>query len=219
MISLTFNGLVNFLLYNLLPFNGFRVKYPKIISIYLILNVSKIVILCQLKTIKSQKNVRSIARSHSTSWSRCCRSKPEVPNEHNEDVMSEVMQGLMGGLSNQANSQGGLGSLIGLLGGSAGNNSGSLMSNPIVSNIAQSVIGNLMEKFGLSNSAAAGVVGDMLPSVLGGLIDKTNDPNDNSIDLGSLLGGITGGKTSGIDFGSLLSQGSRCFGRWKIRHE
>lgn len=141
---------------------------------------------------------------------------PEVPNEHNEDVMSEVMQGLMGGLSNQANSQGGLGSLIGLLGGSAGNNSGSLMSNPIVSNIAQSVIGNLMEKFGLSNSAAAGVVGDMLPSVLGGLIDKTNDPNDNSIDLGSLLGGITGGKTSGIDFGSLLSQGAGALADGKL---
>lgn len=140
---------------------------------------------------------------------------PEVPNEHNEGVMSEVMQGLMGGLSNQANSQGGLGSLIGLLGGGAGN-SGNLMSNPIVGSIAQSVIGNLMEKFGLSNSAAAGVVGNMLPSVLGGLIDKTNDPNDSSIDMGGLMGTITGGKTSGIDFGSLLSQGAGALADGKL---
>lgn len=141
---------------------------------------------------------------------------PEVPNEHNEGVMGEVMQGLMGGLSNQANSQGGLGSLIGLLGGGAGNNGGSLMSNPIVGSIAQSVVGNLMEKFGLSNSAAAGVVGNMLPSVLGGLINKTNDPNDSSIDMGGLMGSITGGKTSGIDFGSLLSQGAGAFADGKL---
>ncbi|GGD50473.1 hypothetical protein GCM10011514_13400 [Emticicia aquatilis] len=140
---------------------------------------------------------------------------PEVPNEHNEGVMSEVMQGLMGGLSNQANSQGGLGSLIGLLGGGAGNG-GNLMSNPIVGNIAQSVIGNLMEKFGLSNSAAAGVVGSMLPSVLGGLINKTNDPDDSSIDMGGLMGAITGGKTSGIDFGSILSQGAGALADGKL---
>ncbi|WP_064196409.1 MULTISPECIES: DUF937 domain-containing protein [Emticicia] len=140
---------------------------------------------------------------------------PEVPNEHNEGVMGEVMQGLMGGLSNQASSQGGLGSLIGLLGGSAGNG-GNLMSNPIVGSIAQSVVGNLMEKFGLSNSAAAGVVGSMLPSVLEGLINKTNDPNDDSIDMGGLMGSITGGKTNGIDFGSLLSQGAGALADGKL---
>ncbi|MFY7912175.1 MAG: DUF937 domain-containing protein [Emticicia sp.] len=140
---------------------------------------------------------------------------PEVPNEHNEGVMSEVMQGLLGGLSNQANSQGGLGSLIGLLGGGAGNG-GNLMSNPIVGSIAQSVISNLMGKFGLSNSAAAGVVGSMLPSVLGGLINKTNDPNDSSIDMGGLMGTLTGGKTNGIDFGSLLSQGAGALADGKL---
>lgn len=140
---------------------------------------------------------------------------PEVPNEHNEGVMGEVMQGLMGGLSNQANSQGGIGSLIGLLGGGTGN-SGNLMSNPIVGNIAQSVIGNLMGKFGLSNSAASDVVGNMLPSVLGNLINKTNDPNDNSIDLGGLMGSITGGKTSGIDFSSILSQGAGALADGKL---
>lgn len=142
-------------------------------------------------------------------------NNPQVPNEHNEGVMSEVMQGLMGGLSNQANSQGGLGSLLGLLGGGTGNG-GNLMSNPIVGSIAQSVVGNLMEKFGLSNSAAAGVVGNMLPSVLGGLISKTNDPNDDSIDTGSIMNVLSGGKTSGIDFGSLLSQGAGALADGKL---
>lgn len=134
-------------------------------------------------------------------------NNPEVPNEHNEGVMSEVMQGLMGGLSNQANAQGGLGSLLGLLGGGSGSSGSGLMSNPIVGSIAQSVIGNLMGKFGLSNSAASGVVGSMLPSVLGSLISKTNDPNDSSIDTGGIMNVLSGGKTSGIDFSGLLSQG------------
>ena len=132
----------------------------------------------------------------------------EVPNEHNESVMGEVMQGLLGGLTNQASQQGGLGSLLGLLGGGNSQASGSnLMSNPIVASIAQSVMGNIMSKFGLSNSAASGVVGNMLPQVLGGLINKTNDPNDSSIDMGSIMGVLSGGKTQGVDFSNILSQG------------
>lgn len=143
-------------------------------------------------------------------------NNPQVPNQHNEGVMNEVMQGLMGGLSNQATSQGGLGSLLGLLGGGANNAGGGLMSNPIVGSIAQSVIGNLMGKFGLSNSAASGVVGSMLPSVLGGLINKTNDPNDSSVDMSSLLGAVTGGKTNGMDLSSLLSKGAGAMADGKL---
>ena len=141
----------------------------------------------------------------------------EVPNEHNEGVMGEVMQGLLGGLTNQAQSQGGLGSLLGMLTGGGNNQGGgSLMSNPIVGSIAQSVIGNIMSKFGLSNSAASGVVGSMIPQVLGGLINKANDPADSSVDTGSIMNVLSGGKTSGIDFGSLLSQGAGAMADGKL---
>ncbi len=141
----------------------------------------------------------------------------EVPNEHNEGVMSEVMQGLLGGLTNQANSQGGLGSLLGMLsGGGNSNQGGSLMNNPMVAGIAQNIIGSIMAKFGLSNSAASGVVASMLPSVLGGLISKSNDPADSSVDTGSIMNVLSGGKTSGIDFGSLLSQGAGALSDGKL---
>ncbi|GAB3509855.1 DUF937 domain-containing protein [Emticicia fontis] len=142
-------------------------------------------------------------------------NNPAVPNQHNEGVMNEVMEGLMGGLSNQAHSQGGLGSLLGLLGGGAGSGQ-SMMSNPIVGNIAQSVISNLMEKFGLSNSAAAGVVASMLPSVLGSLINKANDPDDDSVNTGGIMDVLSGGKTSGIDFGSILTQGAGALSDGKL---
>lgn len=177
--------------------------------------VIKIVILCQLTTIKSKKMLELLQGLIQKAGQGAVVQNPEVPNEHNEGVMGEVMQGLMGGLSNQANSQGGLGGLIELLGGGA-ENSGGLMSNPIVGSIAQSVISNLMGKFGLSNSTASGVVDNMLPSVLGNLINKTNDPNDNSIDFGGLMESITDGKTSGIDFGSILSQGAAAFSDGKL---
>jgi hypothetical protein len=133
----------------------------------------------------------------------------EVPNEHNEGVMGEVMQGLLSGLANQANQQGGIGSLLGLFtgGGNSQSAESNLMSNPIVSSISQNVMGNIMSKFGLSNSVASGVVGNMLPQVLGGLINKTNNPNDSSIDMESIMGVLSGGKTQGIDFSNILSQG------------
>lgn len=141
----------------------------------------------------------------------------EVPNEYNEGVMGEVMQGLLGGLTNQANSQGGLGSLLGMLtGGGNSNQGGSLMNNPMVAGIAQNIIGSIMAKFGLSNSAASGVVANMLPSVLGGLISKSNDPTDSSVDTGSIMNVLSGGKTSGIDFGSLLSKGAGAMADGKL---
>jgi hypothetical protein len=141
----------------------------------------------------------------------------DVPNEHNEGVMGEVMQGLLGGLTNQANAQGGIGSILGMLtGGGNSNQGGSLMSNPMVAGIAQNIIGSIMGKFGLSNSAAVGVVSSMLPSVLGGLISKSNDPTDSSVDTGSIMNVLSGGKTSGIDFGSLLSKGAGAMADGKL---
>jgi hypothetical protein len=141
----------------------------------------------------------------------------EVPNEQNENVMGEIMSGLMGGLTNQANAQGGVGSLLGLLGNSSNaQQSSSLMSNPMVASIAQNIIGNIMQKFGMNSNVASGIVANMLPSVLGGLISKTNDPQDSSIDMGGIMNVLSGGKTSGIDFGSILSQGANVMADGKL---
>jgi Bacterial protein of unknown function (DUF937) len=119
-------------------------------------------------------------------------NNPAVPNSQNNAVMQEVMSGILGGMGNQAASNGGIGSLLGMLGG--GGNAG-MGSNPIVGAISQQVVGNLMQKFGLSNSAASGVVASMIPAVLGSLMSKANDPNDSSVDAGSIgnLIGLLGG--------------------------
>lgn len=129
----------------------------------------------------------------------------DVPNEHNEGVMQEVMAGLMGGLQKETQGNN-LGGLLSILTGAAGQQGGGLASNPIVGSIISSVAGNLMSKFGLPQGAAQGVVGAMIPQVLGGLINKSNDPNDSSVDLGGMMSVLSGGKTQGVDFGSLLGQ-------------
>ncbi len=137
-------------------------------------------------------------------------NNPDVPNQHNEGVQQEILSSIMGGLQNQAQSgSGGLGSLMGLLSGQAGQGGG-LMSNPIVGGIAQNAIGGLMSKFGLSNSAAGGIISSVLPSVLGSMISKTSNPQDSSMDFGGILSGLMGGQQAqqaqqqgGFDFNQI----------------
>ena len=47
----------------------------------------------------------------------------------------------------------------------------------------------------MNNSQANNLSGTLIPSVLGNLINKTNDPNDQAFSLENLLGSITGNKS------------------------
>ena len=127
-------------------------------------------------------------------------SNPAIPNEHNEAVIAQAGQSVTGGLQSLV-SQGNIQELLSLF----QNNSSSVPSHPAVQNISSSLIGQLMEKFGLNQSAASGVASGLIPNVLQSLVQKTNDPSDNSFTLqgivsqlgGSggiegLLGGLTG---------------------------
>jgi hypothetical protein len=117
-----------------------------------------------------------------------------VPNEHNEAVMNEAGNSIFSSLQKMA-SEGGVEKLAGLLQG----NNAQDPSNPAVQQITEQLTGSLGEKFGLNNSDAAGVAGSMIPKILGGLVNKTNDPND-SFQITDLIGAISGGgaQTSGI---------------------
>lgn len=121
---------------------------------------------------------------------------PAVPNQHNEDVMQTLLGSIMGGFQQEAQS-GNISGLMGLLSGQAANGGSSgIMDNPIVGNIASNAIRGIMEKFGISNSAASGIVASVLPGVLSSFIKKTSNPNDGSIDFNSILSGLMGGNTS-----------------------
>lgn len=132
---------------------------------------------------------------------------PDVPNEHNDEVVAEATNTVASGLRNVV-AGGGVQSLLNLF-GSGGGNKKSLLSNPIVSMMMGHFAGKLMNKFGLNNSQANNVSGNLIPDVLSNLINKTNDPNDSGFSLEKLLGSITGNKNdqgSGGGIGELLKQ-------------
>ena len=124
-----------------------------------------------------------------------------VPNEQNDAVINHASTSIMDSLKNQL-AGGNFADVLSTLGGKTG-----LANNPVVSNIISSVSGSLMSKFGLSQAAASSVTSNLVPNVMNQLVTKTNDPNDNSFDLGGIFNSLTGGKTQGMDLSSMLSGG------------
>ena len=136
-------------------------------------------------------------------------NNPAIPNEHNEGAMQTVMSSVLGGLQQQAGG-GNLGGLMSLLGGGGQG----AQNNPIVGGMVQNAVGGLMEKFGISNAAAAGIASSLIPMVMGQLINKANDPNDSSVDVGSIVNQAS--QKGGFDFGSLMSSGSAAMSDGKL---
>ena len=76
-------------------------------------------------------------------------------------------------------------------------------SSPLAGVMQNSMVQNLMHKFGLDQSAAGNIASGLLPNVLQNLVHKTNDPNDSSFDIQGIISKVTGG-AGGFDVGSLV---------------
>ncbi len=137
-------------------------------------------------------------------------NNPEVPNEKNDEVVAEATNTVASGLRNMV-AGGGLQNIISLFTGGNQGKSG-LLSNPIVNMMVGHFAGKLMSKFNLGGQQANNVANDLIPGVIGNLVNKANDPNDGTFSLEKLLNSITGGQTeqvaqsSGINIGDLISQ-------------
>jgi len=111
-----------------------------------------------------------------------------VPNEHNEAVMSEASNSILSGLQKIA-SEGGTEDLAGLFQGNAASDS----SNPIVQKLTEQLTGSLGSKFGMDADAASGVAGNLIPKVLGSLVNNAKDPNHKGFEVSDLVNAISGG--------------------------
>jgi hypothetical protein len=129
-----------------------------------------------------------------------------IPNEHNEAVMQEAGNSIFSSLKKMA-SEGGVQKLAGLLQG----NNAQDPSNPAVQQITQQLTGSLGEKFGLNSGVAAGVAGALIPQILGGLVNKANDPND-SFQITDLIGAISGGGAQSAGIMDTISKYGTQFG-------
>lgn len=141
-------------------------------------------------------------------------NNPAIPNEQNQEVVAEATNTVASGLRNMV-AGGGLQSVLSMFGNQSGNNNastGGLLSNPIVSMMIGHLTQKLMGKFNMNSSNASSVAGSLIPSVLGNLVNKVNDPSDSGFSLDRLLNSITGGQvqeqqqSGGLDLQDLLKQ-------------
>src|SRR5687768_64309 len=135
-------------------------------------------------------------------------NNPDVPNQYNNDVMAEATNTVASGLRNVV-AGGGVQNVLSLFGG--GTNKKSLLGNPIVSMMMGHFASKLMNKFNMGTSQANNLSGNLIPNVLGTLINKSNDPNDSAFSLEKLLASITGGRSNEVTsrsggLGGLLNQ-------------
>jgi hypothetical protein len=69
-----------------------------------------------------------------------------------------------------------------------------------------------MSKFGLDQNAANGVASNLIPNVLQSLVQKTNNPNDNSFDLQGIISHLTSGNQASAAGGGVLNEIKGLFG-------
>lgn len=120
-------------------------------------------------------------------------NNPDIPNEHNDNVVAETTNTVAGGLQNMI-SGGGLQNILSMFKG--GGQQGGLMNNPLVNMMIGHLTGKLTNKYGIDSNKAGNLASGLIPNVLSHLINRTNDPNNKSFDLNSIIGSLTGGGTA-----------------------
>jgi len=127
-------------------------------------------------------------------------NNPDVPNEKIGDIMDIIGSVTKEHVAKETSStSNGLGNLMNLF----SNNDNNSNANSLQGNIMNSVVTNLVEKAGLSHSAAQMATKTILPMVLDKITSKNNETSsDDSSPLmdifGSVLSGASNSKGGGI---------------------
>ncbi len=124
-------------------------------------------------------------------------NNPAIPDERNDEAVNEASSSIFDGLKN-AIGNGNMADIMNMF-----NNNTSPAETPVAQNIQSGFMQNLMDKFGIDQSQAGGIASTLIPTVLQNLVSKTNDPNDNSFDLQSIISNVGGGN---IDVQSLIGK-------------
>lgn len=139
-------------------------------------------------------------------------NNPQIPNEKNDVVLADATHSVADGLQGVL-AGGGLQNVLSLFRG-ANNNSGEasgLLNNPIVSNIVSNFTNKLTNNHGIPGDQASGIANNLIPNVISNLVNRTNDPNNSSFDISSIIGSLAGGgnaqpgSTGGFDLQGILN--------------
>jgi hypothetical protein len=124
-------------------------------------------------------------------------NNPDVPEQHNNEVIAEATNTVASGLRNMV-AGGGLQNILSLFSDKGQQNSKSLLNNPVVNMMIGHFADKLMSKFNLGGNQANNVASSLIPDVMHKLINNTNDPNNSAFSIDNLLRSITGGKSTEI---------------------
>lgn len=139
---------------------------------------------------------------------------PVIPNEQNDAVLASATHSVADGLQGML-AGGGLQTVLSLFGGAgtggSNNSISSLLNNPIVGNIISSFTNKLTNDHGIAGNQASGIANSLIPGVISSLISKTNNTNDSSFDINSIIGSLSGGGAanaggSGFDLQGLIGK-------------
>jgi predicted secreted protein len=130
-------------------------------------------------------------------------NNPAIPNEHNDAAIAAAGGSIVDGLKKMI-AGGNTQDIVNLF----NHQGGDIANTPAAQQISGGFVQTLMDKFGLGQSAAGGIASSLIPSVLQSLVSKTNDPNDSSFNIQSIIGHLTGGQSQvgGMDIQSLISK-------------
>jgi hypothetical protein len=106
-------------------------------------------------------------------------NNPDVPNEHNEGVMKEAGSAIMS-----------------VLGGEP-EKAGEILDNPdhpAVQQIQGNFVTNIMQKFGISESAAGGIAATLIPTIMASL--GSGGGAGNGLNVQDILKSVQGGNFS-----------------------
>lgn len=120
-------------------------------------------------------------------------NNPAIPDEHNDAVIAEathsVASGLQDGLASGQGQE-----VMGLLHGQTG---GDVMNSPVAKTMQGSFLENITSKLGINPATASGLASSFIPMILNKLVHQTNDPNNGSFEVSSIISSLTGGSSQG----------------------
>ncbi len=132
-------------------------------------------------------------------------NNPDVPNEHNEAVQHEATNSITSTLQSLL-AGGGAANVLNLF---SNQNAGADINNhPVAQSMSSNLVSSLMSKFGIGGQQAGGIASMLLPMVLNKLVGgaSNNAGGGGGLNIQSIFNSLSGGKTSGMDIGSLVSQ-------------
>lgn len=128
----------------------------------------------------------------------------EVPNEHNNAVMGEAAQAVAGTLQG-ALANGNLQEIMSMF---DGDDDQVLAANPLSQQMQGSFADSVTQKLGLNKQTAMKIGAVLIPIVISQMVKRTRSQhsNDSAFNIGDLIGSLTGGRSGGLDIGSLVQQ-------------